>query len=613
MPNIDDLLTKYFLDASDEMLPSYPIPATFQGCRITPLIDSESYLSELKMAFATVGTGATKESNAGHFIFIASWWLDLLGMGRKLCKQTKIQVTSVGGTDLLSDEVVLQTEFDDANAKAKAKGRDPATGKFIPGWYPFSLDGLEDDTMQGTVDISVDTTFGPNTLIGQLWKKAAAGVDVRVLVWVSWAALAYGDYTTGLPIVGTVPATPARPEHIRLKTLDELVAGWRGQFSISMKSVEVLRLQPDLKCCLNILSHPAGGVHSKLVIVGKDSEARGFTGSLDFLPDRYSNELHTYGYRHEVIAKVEGPAVQALYDLFKDMWNEVLARPVKQYVVTAPTRTVATVVPHTSQIPARTLSTTAVGKHHVQSVRTVPAAHYKSVNLFKLPKGPAVSFAPAGIFEAARAWRKAILSAERYIYMEDWAFWSVEIMGWMAEAIRNNPRLKVILVTGSADPNDAKFPDYLVDAVNNGLLAATPPQSDQVRMFGRPDIHVHAKTTLIDDHWVIIGSVCCSRRSLYTDFEHSIAVLDEDDQFANAYRVDLWGDQLGLASDERAPLANLDNALDVWWQVPGSVLTLPDYLHRWPLPIPGPPLGVINRLRRNLVEDVDSREPWGVP
>ena len=536
MPSIDELKNKYFVQSGDANPPSEPVPATYEGCLVTPLIDGEAYFDELATAFAAVGTGATPSDNAGHYIYIAGWWLHLLGG----------QVNP-------------------------APGSTGSVGPTLGMGSPFALDGPD----------------GANRLIDLLKAKAKAGVDVRVLGWVSWATM-----------------TSAMAQNYAVSIRDVNVG--------TISAIHSLRQEPELadKCCLNILSHTAGAVHAKMVIVGIDATAMGFTGGIDFVANRHSDDLHTSGSWHDVQVKVEGAAVQALYDFFKQMWDEVIARPVGTFRVGSDD--VPSVVSGTTQVPAKTVPAASVGTHHVQSLRTVPQFKYVWYNM--LPEGDPISFAPDGLFEVNLAWRKAILAAEQYIYMEDQAFWSVEVMSWINQAIKNHPDLKVILVTGVPDPSDPTLPPFNVVALESGLLPGlTTTDIDRIRVYGR-DVVVHSKTTLVDDHWAIIGSANCMRRSLYTDVEHSMAVIDELDQLVKEYRVNLWGGHFDLPPGGRSILNDLSQALNVWnsaWGAPGSGVTLPSHFGQVTLPPPTVTISDKDQEKYDRYLDPDSRQDWG--
>jgi hypothetical protein len=166
------------------------------------------------------------------------------------------------------------------------------------------------------------------------------------------------------------------------------------------------------------------------------------------------------------------------------MWQENVHRPVRRFRYEG--ADLPSFVPGTPVIPARDLAVADTGaKHHVQALRTVPQFNYKWYNC--LPENDPISFAPKGIFEYKLALRKAMRAATSYIYMEDQAHWSQEILGWANEAIKNHPDVKVILLfPGSIDPVDGESDDSakLTQSINHGLLEGLlPAQRDRVRLF----------------------------------------------------------------------------------------------------------------------------------
>src|SRR5690606_31084988 len=102
--------------------------------------------------------------------------------------------------------------------------------------------------------------------------------------------------------------------------------------AFGMNSVKNLREEPRIgaNAVLNIVSHPAGAVHRKMILVGTKADSTGvsqaicFTGGLDLSEDRWSVQQHgpkpddwdniprimTW---HDVQAGVEGAAAQGVY------------------------------------------------------------------------------------------------------------------------------------------------------------------------------------------------------------------------------------------------------------------------------------------------------------
>ena len=323
----------------------------------------------------------------------------------------------------------------------------------------------------------LDAAGGTNALIDVLHAKAAIGVEVRVLGWISFALMS------------------------------SVVAQQSGGGSIAqingltMKSINDLRDDPNIgaNAVLNVITHTAGTAHTKLVVIGTPAQAIGFTGGIDFKEDRWGHPQHNTAAAfpkapfaqdtwHDVAAKVEGPAVQGLYDWFKNLYDENLSRPVKRFHFAGDS--IPSFLPGTTPVPAKGMPTTAAGHMRVQSLRTIPMFNYAWSNC--LPENPPIKFgdgsASQGIFEFKEAIKKAIANATSYIYMEDQSFWSYDIMSWINQAVVNNAGLHVILLTsGAADPNDPQFPDaFLCNSINHGLLnGLTAAQIARIGYFRR--------------------------------------------------------------------------------------------------------------------------------
>jgi phosphatidylserine/phosphatidylglycerophosphate/cardiolipin synthase-like enzyme len=532
VPNIDELRSRYFINSISN--------DTFRNCKVTPLIDGQSYFNELQRALNTVGNNEDPSENSQHFIYIAGWFLT---------------------------------------------------------WHR---------------DLFLDGHGRTVNLMTLLKRKAQRGVDVRVLGWISYTVMS----RTYLPLSAHILAYNTE----------------------TLRTIEELRREPLLanKCCLNILAHPAGSVHPKMVIVCNNSSSTAFTGGIDLAHGRYSDSLHSesnppFDRWHDVQAKIEGPAVQSAYDFYKMMWNEIPNRV--SYICNeletdsfefylGPRRPIAVITPNTPRIQDRTLpiATGTNGfNHHIQSLVTFPAANYGRIPRL-LMQATRLSFAPNGRFTIKEAWRKAILAADTYIYIEDPFFWSIEIMSWLREAIQNHGNLRVILLYSKLnDPGDPPLPNWVLDkALWEGLIQnLNQSQRDRIKLYGRQGMFIHAKTTLIDDNWAIIGSANVARRSLYTDIEHSIGILDQNNQLIKEYRVDLWASHFRLSPQEKDELRQLSisDALEVWWQIPGSGLpgsgiTPPNYFELIYPPSNRPTRTENEQMYYDTYQDPDSRQQW---
>lgn len=541
MSDLNTLKNRYFVQAGDANPPTEPVPQTFNDCRITPLIDLQAYGQALVDAFAMV-------TGPGDIVLIQGWLLALLG-GRFVRDPSGL----VGSTGPAVAEEVLED---------------------------FHLVG----PYAGPPPVSASSK-----LIDLIEQKAIAGVDVRVMGFISFS------------LMGSVFGRIYGPQGIVALN------------SMTMKTIKRLRAS-RAHGVLNVISHSAGAAHTKMALFATSTQSVAFTGGIDFASDRRGRPPHTTladEFWHDVQVKIEGPGVQAVYDWFKDMWNESLSRPAKRFLFEG--EQLPSFKPQTPPLGVRNVGPAVIpASTAVQSLRTVPAFNYRWYN--SLPENPPISFAPQGLFEFKTAFRKIVLAAQRFIYMEDQSFWSQEMMLWVRDAVRNNADVHVILLTvGRTDPNDPNFPaGILTQSINHGLLQDLDAgQRARIRLFRRANLVVHAKTTIVDDEVAIIGSSNCMRRSLYTDLEHAFSFVDPTDVVVPAYRKALWADHFNQPA---ASFFDIDQSLHAWdpaWGTAGLPFSRPAHLQIVPIPVAETALSDSEREHRDMYDDLDSRDSWG--
>lgn len=440
-------------------------------------------------------------------------------------------------------------------------------------------------------DFSLEGAASTAAFADLLIAKSKAGVDVRVLGWVL------------APEVMQDPRVRAGG-----------AGGILGLNGDTMAFIKKLRTEATLanKAILNILAHPAGAAHLKMAIVGNATQAVGFTGGLDLQKGRYNRW-------RDVQSRVTGPATQVFFDMFRAMWLEVKGRP--PVTLSAPNEHAAgnptiTLASHSAAMPdlaAQTINSTANKKIHVQPVRTLPKFNFATGgSLGSLPKNQPLSFAPNGLFEVKTVWEKAIKAAQTYIYIEDQGFTSFEVLDWINTAIKAAPDLRVVLLTGQGDPNDQPNqvgPKLFAKAVNDHLLAGLgQADQDRIGVFRHLTTTIHSKTSIIDDNWALVGSANVMRRSLYTDFEHSVAFMDEDDVAVQEYRSTLWGKYFNQS------IGNPDDALDEWFAIPFRAAGATPHasgIERMRIPFPAVTITADEQVIADEVIDCDSREVWG--
>ncbi|MFB4310594.1 phospholipase D family protein [Actinomadura sp. GTD37] len=520
--------------ANGDHPPEQIFPSDLSGNTVDYFINGTAYFTALDDEIKTLC--ASKER--GRFLYLSAWWLGL-------------------------SPVSAATEI-------RALGE---MGAAVARQFPV----LKDVTLPVKVGTDLPPMILPSgePLSTRLKELHDSGADVRILAWVSPFAARYA-----------VPEL----EGIRVVNAQTLlsVAEMRKHFG-DQGAGNVL---------LNLAAHPMGAAHCKLVVAGDRKSTRAFTGGIDPVENRKAK------YWHDLAVRVTGPGATAIHRFFQQLWAENLGLPVETFQIGGqqiPSRlTSAGKIPDLAAKPAGT----GTGAH-VQVLRTVPCMRFTTAGpawIFEksavvraliaagigFQKQP-ISFAKDGLFEFKVALEKAIRKAEKYIFIADQGFTSQEIMGWINARLRQRPQLKVILLHGS-DPADPPTGD-LAHAVNEHLIPGVPPLLldsssglQGLEFRGWTNTTVHCKVTIIDDVFCIVGSANSMRRSLYTDIELSVAILDAaGTDTVRRLRRDLWAKYCGMALPEEMPLIafeqkgydellDIDNALSLWCRAWGGAL-----------------------------------------
>jgi phosphatidylserine/phosphatidylglycerophosphate/cardiolipin synthase-like enzyme len=543
--------SEYFVTGEDCRRPGEVMPPIFAGCALTPLLDGAEYASALRAALDRVGRGKAAWQNSGQCIMISGWWL---GLGR-------------GGVELVS------------------RGGRLAEAKLVDA-PPFCLDPWPEPAVPFE-DLPDETT----ALLNVLAEKVRAGVDVRVLGWISpVAAQLSGNSYLFSPFLGI--------SYLRMIN------------TLTLRSIAALRAI-GVRALPNMAGHIAGSSHSKTVLVCDNENTVAFTGGIDLQFTRWARPDHS-GRQiwHDVVARIEGRAVQTVYDHFRVMWQQNLA--VRPTTLRMGGEHILSVPPGTPPIPVRTLPVLpGRGRYVVQGLQTLPVMR----RLVRRPRsgrpasGSPVTGFPHGSFTYRDALLKAIGSARRYIYLEDALLWSKEIMVLINKALCRQPGLQVIMITGEIeDPNDPPLPHsrYQCQSLNHGLLAGLAVgQQKRIRILRRSGAFVHAKTMIVDDVWAVIGSGNLARRSLYTDIEHGVSFADPGGDGVRRYRMRLWSHH--LAGVDPARLLDLDGALDL---LQSDQFVQCAALEPLTLPVPEVEFSWRQRLIYNALHDYDSRRRW---
>ncbi|MDX3194889.1 phospholipase D-like domain-containing protein [Streptomyces sp. MN03-5084-2B] len=349
-----------------------------------------------------------------------------------------------------------------------------------------------------SADFRLTREPGSPTLRELLAEAAGRGVEVRVLLW------------AGPPFPAFQPSR-------------KLARSERRKFTEGT----------DVRCVLDARERTMHCHHEKLVIV---DDAVAFVGGVDLTAlegDRHDSPDHPprpIGW-HDLMARVEGPAVADVAVHFCRRWSEVAGEA----------------------LPAPSVPEPAGGSR-VQLLKTVPNDTY--------------DFLPKGEFTVLDGYLRALRSARRLVYLENQFLWSPEIAEVLLDKLRNPPdeEFRVVLLlprkpSNGSDTTRGQLGRLLdADDGNQRLLAATISAHDG---DSAAPVYVHAKLGIVDDSWLTVGSANLNEHSLFNDTEVNIAT--DDPEVVRGTRLRLWAEHLGHPVSELAERTTAD-VVDTLWR-----------------------------------------------
>lgn len=365
---------------------------------------------------------------------------------------------------------------------------------------------------------------------------------------------------------------------------------------------------------------PALGSHHQKFVVVRYSDANtpdvAFVGGIDLARARRDDADHfgdplsrpfppEYGETpawHDAQLQIHGPAVRDVEDVFRERWEDPAALSRLPWHAVPDILRGLTRTP--SELPPPAAPPELSGTCSVQLLRTYPR------------RRPAYPFAKEGERSAAKAYAKVLHRARSLVYVEDQYLWSVDVARVFAEALRREPRLRLVAVVPKFldDDSPITIPSALLGH-SSALETIREAGGDRVLVLdlendrGIP-VYVHSKVCIVDDTWAAVGSDNFNRRSWTHDSELTAAVVDATRdvrapvdpsglgdgarRFARDLRLRLVREHLGRADDDDADLIDPDRFFEV---VSGSVEAL-DRWHTAPSAGTRPP----GRLRRHRIE-----------
>lgn len=359
--------------------------------------------------------------------------------------------------------------------------------------------------------------------------------------------------------------------HAVVKGVDVRILLWDAYtlpFHAGPRQVQKALTEVGVQCLLDDshkdLGHIIESLHQKTVVV---DNRYAFVGGIDLMArsdgefDRWDTKGHPYYSPlrqnkngrmphswHDVHVLFEGPPVADVEHNFRQRWNAVIERHHLDESMKLAETVAENPLPDTLDLI------------RMQVTRTIPPHTY--------------AFAEEGITSILETYQKAFQRAQRFIYIENQYFWRRTYLGIenpllgiphadmeqlfqsLVDALARG--VMVILVLPDYPNVGRDFTDdglhYLWEispqAVSTGTLQVytlgSSYQKDETVLY-RP-IYVHAKTTIVDDQWITVGSANLNNRGMRDDAEINVAI--HHPQMAQGLRMLLMAEHLGLCDED---------------------------------------------------------------
>lgn len=298
-------------------------------------------------------------------------------------------------------------------------------------------------------------------------------------------------------------------------------------------------------------------------------------------------ELPDNGPRKDYIARIEGPSVQDVADVFHRRWSHLLSVSARYSENASPFE----VVRDQAEVP---------GGVQAQITATMPA--------------------PFSEHAIAETWFNAVQNAEDYIFIED-QYWRVPMLvDAIIARMTEVPGLELVVVTkpvSTWDPGCAwthRVDEELRRRFPARYRTLTLRAFDTVVTWGFDetesrfaDIDIHSKLILVDDVFLSVGSANKNNRGLVFEGELNVAVVDST-WVRNARRrivANALGEAGSPTDDSAAWIAQLEDAA-AWnagvvaaWDRAGGDISLDGA----PLPVSYAPLGFVYPLAFGTLAD----------
>ncbi|KAJ8578105.1 hypothetical protein ON010_g1103 [Phytophthora cinnamomi] len=278
------------------------------------------------------------------------------------------------------------------------------------------------------------------------------------------------------------------------------------------------------------LPHPTSSHHQKSVVVRKGRELIAYVGGVDLTSNRWDTLEHDQHQLRQQVgierkglkgwidahARIIGPATKDVATNFLARWNSK-PKPSQDLLDDL----LEFENPKFSSLPPVEDSDSSLvipynGSHAVQFVCTYSPDYAGYAD-----------FAPMGEQSIFHARIKAIRNARNFIFIQDQYFILVpELLDVLLEVLPTITRL-VVIVQRTAEASYTGYDKYLYDMVSP-LQLHFPDKFQFYTTKESRDLYIHSKIVIVDDVYVSLGSANWNRRSMTSDTEVGVNIVDSE-------------------------------------------------------------------------------------
>ncbi|KUF92031.1 hypothetical protein AM588_10004603 [Phytophthora nicotianae] len=276
------------------------------------------------------------------------------------------------------------------------------------------------------------------------------------------------------------------------------------------------------------LPHATSSHHQKSVIVRKGRDLVAYVGGVDLTNDRWDTIEHDQAELRErtgikclwdgwldAHARIEGPATKDVAQNFFDRWNsdKKPSQDLMDDLLDFENPDFSKLPPiDEGEIP---IDIPQDGTHAVQLCRTFS------------PDYDHYDFAPQGEQSIFHARIKAIRNAQNYIFIQDQYFILVpELLDAIMEMMPSIERF-IVIVQRTVEAGYTGYAKYLYDMVAP-IQKAYPDKFKLYTTKESKQLYIHSKLVIVDDVYVSLGSANWNRRSMTSDTEIGINIVDTE-------------------------------------------------------------------------------------